>query len=81
MALANPFLLGDDFATGAPCAPTRGFPESRPIAIGAYAFAARADRWHSTAITSFRRWLKSQTAGDEWHVMGADQNLKSMPSR
>ncbi len=47
------------------------FPDSRRIAIGAYAFAARADRWHSNAITCFRRWLKSHTAGDEWHVNGA----------
>ena len=71
VALANPFLLGDDFATGRLVRLLEDCPGSRPIAIGAYAFAARADRWQSTAITCFRRWLKSETAGDEWHVMGA----------
>ena len=71
VALANPFLLGDDFATGRLVRLLDDRPESRQIALGSYAFAARADRWQSSAITSFRRWLRSQTAGDEWHVLGA----------
>jgi DNA-binding transcriptional LysR family regulator len=78
VALANPFLLGDDFATGRLVRLLDDEPGSRQIAIGAYAFAARADRWQSTAVSCFRHWLKSQTAGDEWHVMGASR--ARMPS-
>jgi LysR family glycine cleavage system transcriptional activator len=73
VALANPFLLGDDFATGRLVRVLDDRPESRQIALGAYTFAARADRWQSTAITCFRRWLRSQTAGDEWHVLGGSR--------
>jgi DNA-binding transcriptional LysR family regulator len=70
VALANPFLLGDDFATGRLVRLLDDCVESRQVALGAYAFAARADRWQSPAVTHFRRWLRSQTAGEEWNVSG-----------
>jgi LysR family glycine cleavage system transcriptional activator len=62
VALANPFLLGDDLAAGrlVPLLSEAGSPGA--VELGAYAFAARADRWQSPAIASFRRWLKSATA-------------------
>jgi len=68
VALANPFLVGDDFATGRLVPLLRDCPASRNVALGAYVFAARADRWQSPAVASFRRWLKSQTAGEQWNV-------------
>jgi LysR family glycine cleavage system transcriptional activator len=68
VALANPFLVGDDFATGRLVPLLRDCAESRHIALGAYVFAARADRWQSPAVISFRRWLRSQTLGEQWNV-------------
>jgi DNA-binding transcriptional LysR family regulator len=67
VALANPFLLGDDFATGR-LVRLLGDDMGRQVALGAYAFAARADRWQSAAVTGFRRWLKAGTSGDQWNV-------------
>ena len=68
VALANPFLLGDDFATGRLVRLLDERTNGRQVALGSYVFAARADRWQSAAITSFRSWLKSQTVGDGWNV-------------
>lgn len=62
VALANPLLLGDDLETGRL---VNVFGATRPhgeVTLGAYAFAARADRWQSAAVSSFRRWLRSATA-------------------
>lgn len=59
VALANHFLLGDDLATGQL---VQLFPAALPgpaSALGAYVFAARADRWQSSGVTRFRRWLKT----------------------
>lgn len=78
VALANPFLLGDDFATGRLVRLLDDCVESRQIALGAYAFAARADRWQSPAITHFRRWLRSQTVGDEWNVSGTVRRISAI---
>lgn len=61
IALANPFLLGDDFATGRLIDVLDG--QSKSIALGSYVFAARADRWQSPSIVRFRHWLKRATAG------------------
>lgn len=63
VALANAFLVGDDFATGR-LVPLLQTAEGtrKQVALGAYAFAARADRWQSSTITCFRRWLKTETA-------------------
>jgi len=61
VALANPFLLGDDFATGRLVPLLGDTILDRPVALGAYAFLARADRWQSSKLVSFRRWLKQIT--------------------
>lgn len=59
VALANPFLLGDDLTSGrlvrvpAEC--------SHHVTLGAYVFFARADRWQAPAIVRFRHWLKNAT--------------------
>lgn len=56
VALANPFLLGDDLRAGrlvllpADCA--------RDVTLGSYMFLARADQWQTPAIVRFRLWLK-----------------------
>jgi LysR family transcriptional regulator, glycine cleavage system transcriptional activator len=61
VALANPFLLGDDFATGRLVPLLGETVVERPVSLGAYAFLARADRWQSSKLVSFRRWLKQIT--------------------
>jgi LysR family transcriptional regulator, glycine cleavage system transcriptional activator len=68
IALANPFLIGDDFATGRLVPLLKDAQPPRPIALGAYAFATRADRWHSPAVASFRRWIRNETAGGHWNA-------------
>ncbi len=68
VALANPFLLGDDFATGRLVRLLDACAENQQVALGAYVFAARADRWHSSAVASFRAWLRGQTLGAEWNA-------------
>lgn len=61
IALANPFLLGDDLVTGRLIDVLGGL--SKSIALGTYVFTARADRWQSPAVVRFRHWLKRATAG------------------
>lgn len=56
VALANPFLLSDDLSTGR-LVPVLSC-SAHDDTLGAYVFAARADRWQSAAIVRFRRWLK-----------------------
>jgi DNA-binding transcriptional LysR family regulator len=56
IALANPFLVGDDLACGRLVDVFAG--RSRCVALGSYVFAARADRWQSCSIVRFRHWLK-----------------------
>lgn len=70
VALANPFLLEDDLATGR-LVPVLNC-DQHDDALGAYVFAARADRWQSAAVVRFRRWLK-QTINSEretWLLRG-----------
>lgn len=63
IALANPFLLGDDLAAGrlvdllAPAGPACA------VTLGVYVFAARADSWHSPGVAAFRRWIRSAING------------------
>src|SRR5690606_13612087 len=64
IALANPFLLGDDLSTGRLVDPLAEI--SPPVALGAYVFTARADRWQAPAIVRFRHWLKKAVAEVEW---------------
>lgn len=64
VALANPFLIGDDFSTGRL---VRLMPSADPepaVTLGAYVFAARADGWNSPSVARFRRWLKAAVRGD-----------------
>jgi DNA-binding transcriptional LysR family regulator len=78
VALANPFLLGDDFATGRLVPLLKeGSDAKTEIALGAYAFAARADRWQTLAVVSFRRWLKQLTQGDPQPVVVRQAALPS----
>jgi LysR family glycine cleavage system transcriptional activator len=60
VALANPFLLGDDLKTGRLVDPLAG--NSKSVALGAYVFTARADRWQAPAVVRFRHWLKKAVA-------------------
>jgi DNA-binding transcriptional LysR family regulator len=60
VALANPFLLGDDIEAGRLVAVEVG----RAVTLGAYVFFARKDRWDTPAVVRFRRWLQGLTAAD-----------------
>jgi LysR family transcriptional regulator, glycine cleavage system transcriptional activator len=71
VALANPFLLGDDFATGRLVRLLKETDCKQPVALGAYAFSARADRWQHAAVVSFRRWLKTATAAEPRGLVAA----------
>ncbi len=64
IALVNTFLVGDDLASGSL---VRLFqPGASPwVELGAYVFAARADRWQSRAIADFRRWLRAEMGQTE----------------
>jgi len=56
VALANPFLLGDDLSAGRlVCLPANS---ERDVTLGSYVFVARADQWQTPAIVRFRLWLK-----------------------
>jgi len=68
VALANPFLLGNDLASGRLVGVLSEGTESQQVALGSYSFAARADRWQSAAVICFRRWLKGETSGEQWNV-------------
>ena len=59
VALVNTFLVGDDLAGGTLVRLYQPG-ESPWIELGAYVFAARADRWQSRAIADFRRWLRAE---------------------
>jgi DNA-binding transcriptional LysR family regulator len=61
VALANRFLLGDDLETGR-LVEVIDRKAVANVSLGAYVFAARADKWQSTAIAGLRKWLRSQTA-------------------
>jgi LysR family glycine cleavage system transcriptional activator len=59
IALVNTFLVGDELASARL---VRLFESGTGpvITLGAYVFAARADRWQSRAIADFRRWLRAE---------------------
>lgn len=71
VALANPFLLSDDLAKGR-LAPVIACTE-HDDALGAYVFSARADRWQSSAIVHFRRWIK--------HAINSEHKLWLAPRK
>jgi len=60
VALANPFLLGDDFATRRLV--NLGPPDAG-VTLGAYVFGTRADSWQSPCVAQFRRWIKDLING------------------
>jgi LysR family glycine cleavage system transcriptional activator len=60
IALANPFLLGDDFETGRLI---NVLPNAADVTLGAYVLAARADSWHSPCVARFRRWIRDVISG------------------
>jgi DNA-binding transcriptional LysR family regulator len=60
VALANPFILGDDLASGRLVSVLRR-PEP-PAALGAYVLTARQDCWQRPAIVRFRMWLLREAA-------------------
>lgn len=61
VALANPFVLGDDLSTGR-LVPVLDKSMGGRIALGCYTFTARADRWQSPAVGELRRWLLVEIA-------------------
>lgn len=60
IALANPFLLGDDFETGRL---VKVLPSAVDVTLGAYVLSARADSWHSPCVARFRRWIRDVISG------------------
>ena len=60
VALATPFLLGDDLTSGRLVRVLRR-PEPA-LAVGAYVLTARHDRWRRPAIARFRLWLLREAA-------------------
>jgi LysR family transcriptional regulator, glycine cleavage system transcriptional activator len=60
IALANPFLLGDDFETGRL---VNLLPSAASVTLGAYVLSARADSWHAPCVAQFRRWIKNVISG------------------
>ena len=65
IALANRLLLTEDLAAGrlAIVWPAAGGADE--VALGAYVFTARADRWQSPAVARFRRWVRAAMAAPE----------------
>ena len=61
VALANPFLLGDDLKTGRLVTIDVG----KPVVLGAYMLFARRDRWGAPAVVRFRRWLQGMAAENQ----------------
>jgi DNA-binding transcriptional LysR family regulator len=61
VALTNRFLVGNDLASGRLLPLMSDADSGAQVALGAYVFAARADRWQSPPIVRFRHWLKRAT--------------------
>ena len=62
VALTNSFLIGDDIATGLLQRGDFGPESARPVAIGAYAFAARQDALSRPAVQKIRHWIAGKAA-------------------
>jgi DNA-binding transcriptional LysR family regulator len=68
IALANRLIVADDFVAGRLVevrASGRGF---KPRSLGAYLFAARADRWDVATVARYREWLLAAVAADVSHT-------------
>lgn len=62
VALANSLLLTEDLAAGRLVVIWPAGAAAAEVALGAYVFTARADRWHSHGVSRFRRWLREAMA-------------------
>jgi LysR family glycine cleavage system transcriptional activator len=58
VALANPFLLGDDLRSGRLVNLVPPPTPAQEVTLGAYVLSMRADSWQSPAMAQFRRWIK-----------------------
>lgn len=58
IALTNLFIAADDLQKGRLVEIGAGIKKFQPYRTGTYRFVARADRWDSFALRSFRHWLK-----------------------
>jgi LysR family glycine cleavage system transcriptional activator len=58
VALANPFLIGDDIETGRLCRIDPPGARHAAVMLGGYAFLARDGQWDSKPMTKFRNWLR-----------------------
>lgn len=63
LALANAFLVGDDFKAGR-LVDVGALIGAQPIVMGRYVFSARRDRWRTPALLAFRRWLVREATGE-----------------
>ena len=57
IALTNDFLAHTERLNGRLVALQATQTPFKPVLLGSYRFAARADRWHSNALAIFRNWL------------------------
>jgi len=60
LALASTYLVESDLRNGTLV--ELRVSDTRPVVIGAYAFATREDRWSYDAILQFRRFLQAEVA-------------------
>lgn len=63
LALANAFLVGDDFKAGR-LVDVGALVGAKPVVMGSYALFARRDRWRTPALLAFRRWLVREAAAE-----------------
>ncbi len=60
IALANRFLVREELASGQLVDVMDVMKDPREVTLGAYVLTARRDRWQSSTIARFRRWLTAQ---------------------
>ena len=65
IALANPFLLGDDLATGRLQRVTFRQQPMPAAFFGSYAFFARDTQWNAPSTRKFRQWLSHMAKLDQ----------------
>lgn len=64
VALANPFLLRDDLEADRLVRLHPHDGSFAPVQLGSYRLMAREDRWSSSGLSRFRRWLTTLMARD-----------------
>lgn len=65
LALSNAFLAAEGLSSGKLIVVRPAEAAVKPIALGAYIFAARRDRWNLPAIAKIRHWLEKTAADDQ----------------